>query len=120
LFSNRLRYDGRNHFLGREAWFMSNGTSRNNSIWMGTTVIAVVIALGAIGWAAMLQKRTKKLEERVESLEAGLPKAGGKGRNVAAADSDATAASSRRKGRAATATAPGGSAPAADGTRSKP
>jgi hypothetical protein len=88
---------------------------------MGTTVIAAVIALGAIGWAAALQSRTKSLEKRVETLEAGLPKASGKSRNMAAAaDSDATAASSRRKGRAATATAPGASAPAADGTRSKP
>ena len=101
---------------------MSNGTSRNNSIWMGTTVIAVVIALGAVGWAWALQSRTKSLERRVESLETGLPKASGKGRNlpVAAADADATAASSRRKGRAATTTAPGGPAPAGDGTRAKP
>jgi hypothetical protein len=101
---------------------MSNGTSRNNSIWMGTTVIAVVIALGAVGWAWALQSRTKSLEKRVESLETGLPKASGKGRNLpaAAADADATAASSHRKGRAATTAAPGGPAPAGDGTRVKP
>ena|SRR6266550_2417488 len=99
---------------------MSTGTSQNNSIWMGTAILAVLIALGAVGWAAALQKRTKKLEERVESLEAGLPKASGKGRNVVAADADATAASSRRKGRTAATTAPAGPASAADGTRSKP
>ena len=102
---------------------MSNGTSRNNSIWMGTTIIAAVIALGAIGWAAALQNRTKTLEKRVESLEAALPKPSGKGRNLAAAapsDADATPASSRRKARAATTTAPAAAAPAGDGTRGKP
>jgi hypothetical protein len=74
---------------------MAHEKSRNDSIWPLITIIAVVIALGAVGWDVMLHRHNQVLEDRLRKIEARVDGIDGKGKG-----SEAVAAAARKKARA--------------------
>ena len=77
---------------------MSNGSSRNESVWPLVTIIIGIVAVAAVAWDVMLQKHNQALENRLQKMETRVDALDGKGKAA-----EAAAAKERRRARAATA-----------------
>lgn len=83
-------------------------TPPSNVVWIIATVVAALIALGAVGWVAILNNHVKRLDKELKDTRIGVTELAAQ---VKASQPKATAApnaaqSIRRRPRPATSTAP--------------